>query len=136
MADNPTKSKAKSFFPLWKLKGTQPVKTPAVWTEHLEEDGADKEEGAESDNPGGIEGMTEEVIVHLAGAVNETQQDEKYCYHCSSLEHFICICPLVKASRTANHLNWKEGMAPEKGAWIPQVNVAKPKVPQEGTPKA
>ena len=56
MADNPTKPKVMSFFPLWKLKGTQPVKTPAVWVAHLEEDSADKEESAESDDPDGIEG--------------------------------------------------------------------------------
>ena len=29
-ADNQPKPKAMSHFPLWKLKGTQPVKTPAV----------------------------------------------------------------------------------------------------------
>ena len=100
-ADNPTKPNVMSFFPLQKLKGTQPVKTPAVWVAHMEEDSADKEEGAESDNPNGIEGMTEEFIVHLARAVKEAQQDEKCCYHCSSPECFIHKCPLVKASRTA-----------------------------------
>ena len=42
MADNKPKPKAMSFFPLQKLKGTQPVKTPAVWVVHLEEDGRDK----------------------------------------------------------------------------------------------
>ena len=103
---------------------------------HIEGDGAEKEEGAESDDPNGIEGMTKEFIVCLARAVKEAQQDEKCCYHCSSPEHFICECPLVRASRTAIHLNWKEVMALEKGAQIPQVKVAKPKVPQEGMPKA
>ena len=48
---------------------------------------------------------------------------------------FIHECPLVKESRTATHLNQKEGMALEKGAQAPQVKVAKPKVPQE-MPKA
>ena len=71
MADNPTKPKVMSFFSLWKLKGTQPVKTPAVWMAHLEEDSADKEESAESDNPDRIKGVTEEFIVHLARAVKE-----------------------------------------------------------------
>ena len=135
MADNPTKSKAMSFFPLWKLKGTLPVKTPAVWVVHLEEDVTDKEEGAKSDDPEGIKGMIEEFIVYLARAVKEAQQDEKCCYYCSRPKHFICKCPLVKASRTANHLNQKEGMVPEKGAKTPQVKVAKPKAPHEGTPK-
>ena len=99
---------------------------------HLEQDNADKKESAKSDD---IEGMMEEFIVHLAWAVKEVQQDEKLCYHCSSLEHFICKCLLVKAFRTAIHLNWKEGMALEKGAQTPEVKVAKPKLPQEGMPK-
>ena len=104
-ADNPTKPMVMSFFPLQKLKGTQPDKTPAVWVAHLEEDSTDKEEGAESDNPSGIEGMPEEFIVCLARAVKEAQQDGKCCYHCSSPEYFICKCPLVKLSKTATHLN-------------------------------
>ena len=78
-----------SFFPLQKLKGIRHVKTPAVWVAHLEKDGTDKEEGTESDDPNGIEGMTGEFIVCLARAMKEAQQDEKCCYHCSSLEHFI-----------------------------------------------
>ena len=43
---------------------------------------------------------------------------------------------MVKASRTATHLNQKEGMVPEKGAQTPQVKVAKPKAPQDGMSKA
>ena len=129
-ADNPTKPKVMSFFPLQKLKGSQPVKTPTEWGAHLEEDSTDKE-SAESDDPNGIEGVTEEFIMCLARAVKEAQQDEKCCYHYSILEHFICKCPMGKASRTANHLNQKEGTALEKGTQTPQVKVAKPKVPQE-----
>ena len=72
----------------------------------------------------------------LARAVKEAQQDEKCCYHCSSLEHFIHECLLVKASRKATHLNQKEGMAPEKGVQTPQGKTAKLKMPQEGMPKA
>ena len=102
----------------------------------LGKDGADKEEGVKSDNPNGIEGMTEEFIVCLAKAVKEAQQDEKCWYPCSSLEHFIHKCLLVKASRTATHLSQKEGMVPEKGAQTPQVKMAKLKAPQEGMPKA
>ena len=136
LTDNETKPKVMGYFPLQKLKGTQPVKTPAVWVAHLKQDVAEKEESAKSDEPNGIEDMTEEFIVCLAGAVKEAQQDEKYCYHYRSLEHFIHECPLVKASRTATHLNRKEGMALEKGAWTPQVKVAKLKVPQEGMPNA
>ena len=67
------------FFPLQKLKGTQPTKTPAVWVAHLEEEGTDKEEGAESKDPKGIEGVTKEFMVHLARAVKDAQCEEKYC---------------------------------------------------------
>ena len=108
-----------SFFPLQKLKGTQPTRNPAVWVAHLEEEGIDKEGGAESEDPDGNEGVTEELIVHLTRAVKNAQQEEKCCYHCSSPEHFIHKCPLVKASRTATHVNQKEGTALEKEAQIP-----------------
>ena len=103
---------------------------------HLEEEGTDKEGGAESEDPDGIEGVTEEFIVCLTKAVKAAQQEEKCCYYYSSLEHFFHECPLVKASRTATHLNCKEGTVLEMGAWTPQVKVAMPKAPQEGTPKA
>ena len=93
------------FFSLQKLKGTQPTKTSAVQVAHLEEESTEKEEGAESKDPDGIEGVSEEFIVHLARAVKATQQEEKHCYHCSSPEDFIRDCPLVKASRTDLHLN-------------------------------
>ena len=69
MTDNPTKPKVMSFFPLQKLKGAQPVKTSAVLVAHLEEDSTDKEEGTQSDDPNGIESMTEGFIVYVARAV-------------------------------------------------------------------
>ena len=124
-----------SFFPVWKLKGIQPTKIPVVWVVHLEEESTEKEKGTESEDPNGIEGITEEFIVCLARAVKDPQQEEKHCYHCSSLQHFIQECPLVKASRMDSHLNWKEGMAPKKGAWAPQGKVTTPKAPQDGMPK-
>ena len=68
-------------------------------------------------------------------AVKDAQEEEKWCYHCSSLEHFIHECRLVKASRTNSHLNQKEGTVPKKGAWTPQGKVATPQVPQDGMPK-
>ena len=134
-ADSMGKPKVMSFFPLGKLKGNQPMKTPTVSVVHLEQDSADKQENAKSDDPSRIEGVMEEFIMHLTQAVKEAQQDEKCCYHCSSPEHFICKCPLVKASRSATHLNWKEETALEKGAWTPQVKVTKLKAPPEGMPK-
>ena len=131
MADKPSKPKATSFFPLQKLKGTQPTKIPAIRAVHVEREGYEEEVGIENEDPDGIDGMTmtEEFMVHLARAVKETQKDEKCCYHCSCMEHFICKCPLVRASRSAAHLNQKEGMAMEKGPQAPQVKMAKPKVP-------
>ena len=134
-ADSIGKHKVTSFFPLQKLKGIQPARTPAVWVAHLEEENTDKEEGTESEDPDSIEGVTEEFIVHLARAVKDAQQEEKHCYHCSSPEHFICDCPLVKASRMDLHLNWKEGMAPKKGIWAPPGKVTMPKALQDGMPK-
>ena len=83
---------------------------------HLEEEGTSDDEDQESDDPSGIKGVTEEFMVCLARAVKDVQEDEKHCYHCSSLEHFICNCPLVKTSREKKQLNGKEGMVSMKGA--------------------
>ena len=58
-AINASKLKVMSFFPLQKLKGTQPTRTPAVWLAHLEEKSTNKEGGTESEDPDGIEGVTE-----------------------------------------------------------------------------
>ena len=74
--------------------------------------------------------------MHLARAVKDAQKEEKCCYHCSSLNHFIRDFPLVKTSRMDSHLNHKEGMAPKKGAQTPQMKVTMPKIPPEGGPKA
>ena len=103
--DSTSKPKLTSIFPQQKLKGTQPTRTPAVWVVHWEEESTDIEEGVESEDPDGIKGITKEFIVCLARAVKDAQQREKCCYHCSSPDHFICDCPLVKASRMDQHLN-------------------------------
>ena len=42
---------------------------------HLEEEGSDEEVDAVSKDPDGIDGVTEEFIVHLARVVKEAQQD-------------------------------------------------------------
>ena len=94
-----------SFFPLWKLKGSQLTATPSTWVAHLEEESANKRECIDGKDQDGIKGKTEVFIVHLVSAVKDAQQEEKCCYHCSSLDHFICNCPLVAASRTDSHLN-------------------------------
>ena len=98
-ADSMGKSRVMSFFPLRKLKGTQPTKIPAVKLANLEEEASDDEEGAESEDPDGLDGMTVEFMVRLARAVKDAQQEEKHCLYCSSLNHFIRDCPLVKSAR-------------------------------------
>ena len=133
--DNTAKPKVMSFSPLWKLKGTQPAKVLAVWLAHLEEESSKKKEGAESEDPNGIEGVMNKFIVHLTRAVKDAQPEEKHCYHCSSPEYFICECPLVKAARMDSHLNWKEGTAPKKGAQTPQGNGPHQKHPKIGCPR-
>ena len=130
-----SKPKVMSFFPLQKLKGSQPAMTPSPWVAHLEEEGTGKEECAADKDLNGIEGVTEEFIVHLARAVKDTQQEEKHCYHCSRLDHFIHDCLQVMASRTDLHLNQKEGTMQKKGTWAPQRKATMPKGPQDGTPK-
>ena len=118
--DGPSKLRATSFFPLRKLKGNQPfTKKHAVHLTQLEEEGTDNGEDPESEDPDGIDGVTEEFMVRLARAVKDAQADEKRCYHCSSPEHFIHNCLLMKATRDKKQLNRKEGMAMVKGAWTP-----------------
>ena len=51
-ADNTVKPRATSFFPMWKLKGTQPaLKTPTLCLTHLEEESAEKDKEVESEDP-------------------------------------------------------------------------------------
>ena len=89
--DGPSKPRTTSFFPLRKLKGNQPFpKKPTILLVQLEEEDADNGEDLESDDPDGIEGVTEEFMVWLARVVKDAQMDEKHCYHSSSPEHFIC----------------------------------------------
>ena len=89
-----------TFFPLWKLKGSQPAETPSAWVVHLEKESANKEECINSEDPNDIEGITKVFIVCLARAGKDAQQEEKHCYHCSSPDHFIHNFLLVAASRT------------------------------------
>ena len=134
--DGPPKLRTTSFFPLRKLKGNQPLlKKPAVHFAHLEEEEAGDDEDPESDDPGGIEGVTEEFMVCLARAVKDSQADEKCCYHCSSPKHFICDCLLVKTSRDKKELNGKEGMASMNGAQTPLTMTSAVKSPQMEAPK-
>ena len=136
MINNTAKSKATSFFPLWKLKGNQPVsKMPAVHLAHLEEESTEREDKDKTKDPYGIDGVTEEFMVHLAWAMKDTQAEEMHCYHCSSPKHFIHDCPVVRASKKNMQLNHKEGMASRKGAQTPQMKMTMPKNPRRRFPR-
>ena len=136
-ADHPPKPRIPSFFPLRNLKGNQPLLIkPAVHLAHLEEEDIGNGEDPESDDPGVIEWVTEEFMVHLASTMKDTQVDEKCCYHCSSPEHFIHNCLLVKTSRDKKQLNGKEGKVTMKGAQTPLTTMSAVKSPQMETPKA
>ena len=130
--DGPSKPRTTSFFPLRKLKGSQPFpKKPAIHLVQLEEEDTDDGEDPESNNPDGNEGVTEEFMVWLARAVKDTQMDEKHCYHCSSPEHFIRNCPLMKTARDKKQLNGKEGMVMMKRAQTPPKVTSAVKSPQK-----
>ena len=134
--DGLPKPRTTSFFPLRKLKGNQPLlKKPVVCLAHLEEKDAGNGEDPESDDPYGIKGVTEEFMVCLTRVVNDAEADEKCCYHCSSPEHFICNCLLVKTSRDKKQLNGKEGTAMMKGAQTPLTTTCATKSPQTEAPK-
>ena len=115
--DGRSKARVTSFFPLRKLKGSQPfMKKPTVCLAQLEEEGTDDGKDLESDDPDGIKGVTKEFMVRLARAVKDAQTDEKRCYHYSSPEHFIHNCLLMKAARDKKQLNGKEGTANGEGS--------------------
>ena len=134
--DNTAKPKGTSFFLLQKLKGNQPVsKTATMCLAHLEEESTGREEEDETEDPDGIIRVTEEFMVHLACTVKDAKVEEKHCYHCSSPEHFIHDCLLVRNSKENMQLNCKEGMALRKGAQTPQTKMTMPKNPQEEVPK-
>ena len=120
-----------------KLKGNLSLsKKPAVHLAQLEEEEADDGKDPESEDPDGIEVVREEFMVQLDRVVKDAQADEKCCYHCSSPEHFICNCPLMKTTRDKKQLNGKEGMATRKGAWGPPIMVNATKSPPKEVQEA
>ena len=134
---NAPKQRTTSFFPLRKLKGNQPLsKKSAVHLAHLEEEEVDDGKDSESDDPGGIEGVTEQFMVQLVRVVKDSQADKKCCYHCSSPKYFIHNCLLVKTSRDKKQLNGKEGMASMKGAQTPLTTTSTIKSPKMEAPEA
>ena len=63
--DGPPRPRTTSFFPLRKLKGDQPLlKKPAVCLAHLEEEDTRNDKDQVTDDPGRIDGVTEEFMVH------------------------------------------------------------------------
>ena len=135
--DGPSKPRTTSFFPLRKLKGSQPFpKKPGIHLAQLEEEDTNDGEDSESDDPDGIKGVTEEFMVWLTRAVKDAQTDERCCYHCSSPEHFICNCPLMKTARDKKQLNGKEGMVMVKGAQTPPKAMNAIKSPQKEAQEA
>ena len=137
MTDNTPKPQATSFFPLWKHKGNQPTpKAPAMDLWHLEEEGARRDEDKGSNDPNGINGVTEEFMVHLARAVKDAPTEEKHCLHCSSPEHFIYNCLLMTTLREKPQLNGKEGTVLKEGAHTPLTTATAPKNLQTEVPKA
>ena len=89
---------------------------------HLEEEDAGTDKDQESNNPGRMEGVTEEFMVHLARAAKDTQVEEKCCYHCSSPEHFICNCLLIKTMRENAQFKRQGGDGIEEGSPDPSNN--------------
>ena len=137
LTDSPSKPRTTSFFPLRRLKGSQPFpKKPAVQLAQLEEEDTDDGEDPESDNPDGIEGVMEEFMIWLARAVKDAQMDEKHCYHCSSPEHLICNCLLMKTTRDKKQLNGKDGTVMTKGAWTSPKATSAIKSPQKEVQEA
>ena len=132
-SDDPSKPRTTSFFPLRKLKGNQPFsKKPAIQLAQLEEEDADNDGDPESDDPDRIEGVTEEFMVWLARKVKDAQMDEKCCYHCSSSEHFIHSCPLMKTARDKKTVTWEGGDSNDEGSLDPSNHSKHQKEAQEG----
>ena len=131
-ANNLSKPRSTSFFSLRKLKGNQPPsKKPTICLAQLEEEDADNGNDPESDDPKGFKGVMEEFMVRLTRMVKDAQVDEKHCYHCSSPEHFICNCPLMKTARYKKQLNRKEGRVMVKGTCAPLATANAMKSPQK-----
>ena len=93
---------------------------------HLEEESTKRDVEVESKDPDSINRAPEEFMVCLVRAVKDAQVEEKHCYHCSSLEHFIHDCPQVRVSSENMQLNCKEGTALKKGAQTPQMKMMMP----------
>ena len=116
-----------------KLKGSQPFpKKPAIHLAQLEEEDTDDGEELESDDPDGIKGVMEEFMIRLARAVKDAQMDERHCYHCSSPEHFIRNCPLMKTARDKKTVKQEGGDGDGEGSLDPSKGSECHKEPPKG----
>ena len=131
VTDTPPKARATSFFPWGNSRATSPSWRSLLCVWHIWKKRMPVMMKAKSDDPGGI-GVTEEFMVCLAWAVKDTQVDEKCCYHCSSLEHFICNCLLVKTSREKIIVKQQGGDGIHEGSLDPSNNSQCIKEPPEG----
>ena len=101
--NGPSKPRTTSFFPLQKLKGSQPFpKKPAICLAQLEEEGTNDGEDLESDDPNGIEGVTKEFMVQLARAVKDTQTDESTVIIAAALNILSIIAHSCRLLGTRN----------------------------------
>ena len=71
-------------------------------------------------------------MVWLARAVKDAQTDEKHCYHCSSSEHFICNCLLMKTTRDKKPFKWEGGDGNDEGSLDPSQSNKHHKEPPKG----
>ena len=71
-------------------------------------------------------------MVQLARVVKDAQMDEKCCYHCSSPEHFICSCLLMKSARDKKTVKWEGGDSNDEGSLDTSNHNKHHKEPPEG----
>ena len=76
---------------------------------------ANKEEGTESKDPNGIEGITKEFIVHLARAVKDAQQEENIVTTVAAQSTLSEIVHWWRHLESDLHFNQNEGIVPKKG---------------------
>ena len=114
---NTAKPIATSFFPLQKLKGARQYLKQLLHAEYTWKKKVLRERRKIKLRTLTVSmGLWEESMVHLACAVNDAQVEEKCCYYCSSLEHFILDCPLVRNSKENTQLKLQGGDSIEEGS--------------------
>ena len=118
--DGLTKPRATNFFPLRKLKGSQPfTKKPTVRLAQLEEEGIDKDEDQESDDPNGIEGITEEFMVQLARVVKGCSDGWKALLPLQQPRAFYLQLSVNEDCQRQETVKWKGGDSNDEGSLDP-----------------